>query len=984
MRPINIPTWALLLLSLGLLFPGAPETGVQKAELVTAIYSAVMMVVVSLVLSELLRPKPKIEDARPAGIGEFDFPTAIEGRPIPLIWGRVKLQSPNVVWYGDLRQYPIRESIRTGLWSKKRFTKGYQYHVGIQMGLCRGQVDALRRIWVGDKVIWTGNVQDGAIDLEDLAFFGGNDYGNGGLQGTLRVHSGSKTQAVNSYLTGYQSPTPGYRGTCHVVWEGGYIGNSTTIQPWRFELERYPNGLALTGGKEIVNSADANPMCVLYELLTDDEWGFGFPTGDVDVTALTAAADTLYNEGNGFSMVLDKVVDAGTFLREIERQIDGVVFLDQHSGQWSINLARSDYDVDLIPQVVREDGDVLETKDWNPGTWESLVNEVQLEFTDRTRDYFTTFAKGSNAANQRVQGRPEPVTIKMPGVKDADLAAQLADREIRTTSRPLAKVELELTREFWQLNPGDVFAWTDDVVGVEKLPMRVTRVDLGSLEHGRIAVQAVQDIYSYASAFNGAPQSVGWSEPTQDVEEIPAARHLIHEAPYAIVRRDPDAPETLDRIWAGGRREDEPAVAMNLYERNAAGTPSGAYDLTGEVYEFLLIGKVRTAIGEEGANPGTIEIEADDDVHDDLLAAFESASAGDVGGNLANLILVGDEYMAPTGVTDQTTYLQLTSTYRGMLDTAPADHAVNDKVYLVFVGGNLSDSTLPQGNNVDAQLRQVSRTDETTEVEAVTKQFTMDDRVRRPYPPVEMNINGSRYPAAPSWDTMRSGGSTLDDRGFEVTFTRRNWRTYDEVEGITTDAATLDSAFPTLDSTEYRAESIDDPDGAPSSMDTTAWNGGPALLFVSRTKLLRAKAGVKPTTMRIDVETRHILSATTYAAAQALGYTFGPGTSTLDNDNNWGNVAFGAISPTWSAPATGTYTFNIGTAMPSGAVQARINGGSWVTVIAAGAVTGTLPGVTAADTIEVQHLSNTGTATETFLEALAPAGTVNAYAVMVY
>jgi hypothetical protein len=134
----------------------------------------------------------------------------------------------------------------------------------------------------------------------------------------------------------------------------------------------------------------------------------------------------------------------------------------------------------------------------------------------------------------------------------------------------------------------------------------------------------------------------------------------------------------------------------------------------------------------------------------------------------------------------------------------------------------------------------------------------------------------------------------------------------------------------------------------------------------------------------VSVETRHSFEGTLYSALQDLDWDFTLATSTLDDDNNWGNIPFGTVSATWAAPQTGTYTFNIGTAMPSGNIQARINGGSWVNVILAGNLTGTLPGVTATDTIEVQHLSNTGTANETFCESLAPSGTVNAFAIMMY
>ena len=53
---------------------------------------------------------PKQENAKPAGLGDFEVPTAEIGREIPVIFGTVKMESPNVVWTGDLRTVPIKSS----------------------------------------------------------------------------------------------------------------------------------------------------------------------------------------------------------------------------------------------------------------------------------------------------------------------------------------------------------------------------------------------------------------------------------------------------------------------------------------------------------------------------------------------------------------------------------------------------------------------------------------------------------------------------------------------------------------------------------------------------------------------------------------------------------------------------------------------------------------------------------------------------------
>jgi hypothetical protein len=64
----------------------------------------------SLVLGYLLRPKMNYTAPKPAGIDEFDFPTASPGREIPVVFGTRWVRGPNVVWYGHLKVDPIYSS----------------------------------------------------------------------------------------------------------------------------------------------------------------------------------------------------------------------------------------------------------------------------------------------------------------------------------------------------------------------------------------------------------------------------------------------------------------------------------------------------------------------------------------------------------------------------------------------------------------------------------------------------------------------------------------------------------------------------------------------------------------------------------------------------------------------------------------------------------------------------------------------------------
>lgn len=67
----------------------------------------IVVFALALVVSYSMMPKP--ESRPPAGLGDFQVPTAEVGREIPVLFGRRKLEGPNVVWYGHLRTVAIKK-----------------------------------------------------------------------------------------------------------------------------------------------------------------------------------------------------------------------------------------------------------------------------------------------------------------------------------------------------------------------------------------------------------------------------------------------------------------------------------------------------------------------------------------------------------------------------------------------------------------------------------------------------------------------------------------------------------------------------------------------------------------------------------------------------------------------------------------------------------------------------------------------------------
>ena len=69
--------------------------------------TAIVVLVVAALVSVALAPKPPVP--KPAELSDFDVPTAEEGRPIPVVFGTVKVRGSNVIWYGDLWTKAIRK-----------------------------------------------------------------------------------------------------------------------------------------------------------------------------------------------------------------------------------------------------------------------------------------------------------------------------------------------------------------------------------------------------------------------------------------------------------------------------------------------------------------------------------------------------------------------------------------------------------------------------------------------------------------------------------------------------------------------------------------------------------------------------------------------------------------------------------------------------------------------------------------------------------
>jgi len=686
-----------------------------------ALFSLLLTWFVTTIVGELLRPKPKIENAKAAKLSDFGFPTATEARAVPVLWGTREIAGPNVVWFGDFVAQPVTEKVKTGLFSKKRVTVGYRYYVSLHLGLCHGPVTSILKVRAGDDTVWTGTSGPSATLTISKPSLWGGDKSGGGLDGTLELLGGESSQTAHAYLQGHIPDVPAYRGLQAALWRG-YIGTTSQPRPFKITARRLPNGLA--SGVEDVGGG-ANPAEALFELLTDPVWGAGIPPGKIDQAGWRTVAQTLATEGNGLHLLWSGRQSIQEVAQTILAQIDGALYIDHQTGLWSLALVRGGYSVSSLP--LYDESNVAELRSYSRGAWDETTNEVRVRFQDRAADDAERYAAAQDTANIQTQGGVVSSEQTFPGVGDGALASEIAARELRAMSYPLARVVLSAHRSASGLRPGDLFRLSWAELGVTDMPMRVTKIGFGELTAGTVTIEAVEDQFARGVATYGAPQPSGWVDPVGPAQAVVYQRQ--EEAPAWFVTHEITGTQEADLTGFGDQgvvlfQAEAPTGAHSSFDLQAL-PPGGSYEFA-EFGIFTPSTTLTAAIGyTDPVLPVTPGV---------LLLGLE----------VGQLVEVDGEFM-------RVTYLDLAngqiSVTRGHLDTVPQPHAAGARIWCTEAGATLDPNIYGAGAVV--YHRAVTRTAQgelDPSSATVAGPLTIQSRANRPYPPQFLRVNGDLWP----------------------------------------------------------------------------------------------------------------------------------------------------------------------------------------------------------------------------------------------
>lgn len=563
----------------------------------------------------------------------LSLPRVEQGSAVPLIMGKVRVDSPILAWIG-----PIRESFDTTR-NQSWYSADQLYVVGIPMNYNADRLHNGPRLWnmwvdntnfggtgkIVDKSVygygaplplrggqWTrvddisadNMVQGGALQFFDGQIMEGWSAGDGSGNGfeypqelshaistgtpgiVTRIATSLDTSGVlfserPSYRNYLSVALTGLRTDGATAWNLGAVAQMPGVS---FEVSSYGDFAA--NGTGVPIGDDANPMDCLYTVLTSSWARLGWDPSMVDLASFQAASITLYNEGNGYSRAIYERTNATQIIGEILAQTDCMLYKEPTTGKLTAKLIRADYNPFTIVQFSDALSNIVEVSDYQLGAWRDTYNRVELKYTSRANDYKTMVAIASDQANQYGQavaglfdGKLRTLTIDMPGCMTMENAQAIAARELATVARPLAKLTIVVNRDGINVRPGDPIMINYAEYSISGV-FRVAQIDYGQLFDNRVVIECLEDVFDNAGALF---TSVSFATKVL----LPPYLVKTQEAPYFLARlvanlgaiADADVPHTMTLAAQSGTGIGY-STKSALYHGGSAQADQVLYDLT--------------------------------------------------------------------------------------------------------------------------------------------------------------------------------------------------------------------------------------------------------------------------------------------------------------------------------------------------------------------------------------------------------------------
>jgi Putative phage tail protein len=477
-------------------------------------------------LNEWLYSRAFPDPPKPPPFLNTSIPRADVGSPIPMVYGRCRVRSPVLAWFGN-QGTNFSSSNSYGYKLDMLYVLGFPFY---------GGGATLNKIYAGDFVLNVdaatyvdGNLADSIED--SMVRPGRSIYTStngsavlgdaGGIRGNVEFFDGRPDQRLSDLINDSDpqvlsfvqrhmtwskwntesnithpalvddAKIPGYRNQilCFLfVW---VIGRRQSLTSYSFDVTSLSTGTPVDLGHSMTD--DADPAAVILDLLTSPIGKLGMSFDAIDLDSFKAVSAALFAEGHGYSRAHDSKEDGWTIIASILRQIEAVLYVEPTTGLATLKLIRS-VDPTGAADVNPDNCDPPAQGWYSVRGWPDLPNLVRVKYTSRVDNFGDGMEVAFDESLQAING-VRGLDVEFKGCATHDLAVALAERELAAVSRPIVRASVMVDRSFYTKRIGDVVTLTWPELGVSKMPMRIARINFGRPGASRIAMDLISDIF---------------------------------------------------------------------------------------------------------------------------------------------------------------------------------------------------------------------------------------------------------------------------------------------------------------------------------------------------------------------------------------------------------------------------------------------------------------------------------------------------------
>lgn len=720
-----------------------------------------IQIAISLVITAIAARLIKPDGVKKKGLDDFTFPTVSQDRAIPVVFGDVLVEGPNVTWFGDYKSKKIKEG---GSLFSPDVVVGHTYFIGMELAISWGSLDEMTELWFGDDIAWQGSVTTDATEftVDNKELFGGEGEG-GGVHALCTFYKGTPEQSANDYMTSQLGEGYPHKGVAKIIWHGprtegkngsGQIGESELIPPIKLRVGHYPNFLGTaykkitavknSGEENQYTAVGANPAEVIYCLLigryanvqSTDPVVPILPTNLIDTASFTAAAQTLYNEKMGISFQWQRDTPVRDIIDDIVHHVDGYLSEDSQTGKIRFVLNRQDYDPNTVP--VFDESNIVDFESYVRINPTAAVNRMSATFTDPYEAFKPRPITVEDLGNTFEQDMGAPGDIDLHMFHDVDVAIQRTTWELIQLSEGIISGAFKANRDAYSLNIGDPIKLSWEGFGVDGLLVRVVEKVTGSLEDRSITVKFVQDIYGIGTAIYGAPGNTAWQDIVNDPEDITIYEMFEQPRFFRLAYAAPDEHRLM--LLA-----QFPTSDTSHYKASVQFGSAPYVLLSEERSETPSTTLVSDYKQEYGPSYDTVNgIRILGVPPEDMEGSVTAAQIQD---DFRHWVLCNGELMAFTHhtVLGDGSYV-LHNVYRGLLDTSPQDHKAGDRIWFLSEGISSIDIQFADTETGNIKTLTTAGKGILDAADAGAKSWTINNRDGKPYRPANVQINGAHYP----------------------------------------------------------------------------------------------------------------------------------------------------------------------------------------------------------------------------------------------